>query len=154
MDMHKIHCVDLQIAKKKVYPRNNGTIGIVIYNVARRLSPTAFFSPRFRPFVTIFFNDTICRRRSRLLHKKIARYRYKSPYKIVREKHHHIASNSIDLACWLQISLTVFKDPSRRKILLIRVSFFLFFFFFSTISIISLVLSRTLLFRKFINTVR
>lgn len=57
MDMHKIHCVDLQIAKKKVYPRNNGTIGIVIYNVARRLSPTAFFSPRFRPFVTIFFND-------------------------------------------------------------------------------------------------
>lgn len=43
MDMHKIHCVDLQISKKKVYPRNNGTIGIIISNVARRLSPTAFF---------------------------------------------------------------------------------------------------------------
>lgn len=42
MDMHKIHCVDLQVSKKKVFPRNNDTIGI-ISNVARCLSPTAFF---------------------------------------------------------------------------------------------------------------
>lgn len=42
MDMHKINCVNLQVSKKKVYPRNNDIIGI-ISNVARRLSPTAFF---------------------------------------------------------------------------------------------------------------
>jgi len=41
MDMHKIHCVALQVSKKKVYPRNNGIVGI-IFNVVRRLS-TAFF---------------------------------------------------------------------------------------------------------------
>lgn len=47
MDMHKIHCVDLQVSKKKkkVYPRNNGTIGI-ISNVARRLSPNCFLLAR------------------------------------------------------------------------------------------------------------
>lgn len=58
MDMHKIHCVDLQVSKKKkkmVYPRNNSTIGI-ISNVVR-LSPTCFLLARdFRPFVTIFLN--------------------------------------------------------------------------------------------------
>lgn len=47
IDMRKIHCADLQILKKKkkfTLSRNNDTIGL-LSNLARRLSPSAFFSP-------------------------------------------------------------------------------------------------------------
>lgn len=132
IDMHKIHCVNLQVSKKKVYPRNNGTIGIISNVVRVVYHQLLSFSPRFRPSVTIFLNDNIiCRRQSHLHCTNERIIRYKSPYKTVREKyHHHVVSNSIDLAGCLQISLTVQESVTRRKIWLIRVSFLLFLLFF------------------------
>lgn len=45
IDMRKIYmCGFTSIKKKKRFTRNNSTIGL-ISNLARRLSPGAFFSP-------------------------------------------------------------------------------------------------------------